>query len=376
MQVIKIPFILCWLHFIQVKHSSLGGSGQICNYESLYYLYYLNHTITQSTFFMKKILKFAGILLLITIVGLTGVAMYLKNTNPNVGPAENITVDTTAATVEHGRYLANNVAACMDCHSQRDFSVYAAPLLKETFAQGGQKFGKEEGFPGTLYSKNITPYNLGSWTDGEIFRAITCGVSKDGSALFPVMPYPNFGKLDKRDIMSIIAYLRTLPAIKSDYPGKELNFPINILLNTMPAKAQLSVKPDTANRVAYGKYLITMASCVNCHSKENKGNIIPGSEYGGGREFTQPNGLVRTANITPDVKTGIGSWTKETFIRRFKMYADSNNTPVRLNPTDVNTPMPWYMYANMKEDDLAAIYDYLHTVKPIENSVTKFQKNK
>jgi hypothetical protein len=34
--------------------------------------------------------------------------------------------------------------------------------------------------------------------------------------------------------------------------------------------------------------------------------------------------------------------------------------------------MPWTMYARMTEEDLAAIYVYLQTVKPIENTVNKF----
>jgi len=43
------------------------------------------------------------------------------------------------------------------------------------------------GFPGDFYTSNLTPVSLASWTDGEIFREITTGVSKDGHALFPMM---------------------------------------------------------------------------------------------------------------------------------------------------------------------------------------------
>ena len=335
---------------------------------------YISHLISKKV--MKKILKVTGILLLTVLISILCIGMYIKNKKPDVGLPENIAVEKKSERIEHGKYLANSVAVCMDCHSRRDFSVYAAPLIKESFAQGGQKFGREIGFPGLVYSKNITPYSLGNWTDGEIFRAITTGVSKDGSALFPIMPYLNYGKMDKQDVMDIIAYLRTLPAVKSSYPEKELDFPLNILLNTMPTKAQLSVRPDTNNSVAYGKYLITAASCVDCHSKTDKGKIIAGTEYGGGASFKQPNGVVYSANITPDIATGIGSWNKAAFIQRFRMYSDSSFRPVKLNTQDLNTPMPWYMYATMTDKDLGAIYDYLNTLKPIKNKVIKFQKNK
>lgn len=323
---------------------------------------------------MKKILKITGIILLAILVSIFCIGMYVKNKKPDVGLAENLTVIKTTERIEHGKYLANNVAACLACHSQRDNSVYAAPLLKESLGQGGEKFGREDGFPGEIFAKNITPFSLGSWTDGEILRAITTGVSKDGSALFPLMPYLNYGKIDKEDIMDIIAYLRTLPSVKTDVPTRDLDFPVNYLLNTMPAKAHLTVKPDTNNSVAHGEYLVSMASCMTCHSKEEKGNLVAGTEYGGGREFNQPNGIARSANLTPDMETGIGSWDKVHFISRFKLYTDPGFKPVKLNAEDINTPMPWLMFANMKDKDLGAIYDYLRTVKPISNKVVKFQK--
>lgn len=81
----------------------------------------------------------------------------------------------------------------------------------EPWEKGGEFFGPDLGFPGEFYSRNLTPANLRGWTDGEIFRAITAGVNKEGEALFPVMPYRNYSKMDKEDIYDIIAYLRTLP---------------------------------------------------------------------------------------------------------------------------------------------------------------------
>ena len=83
---------------------------------------------------------------------------------------------------------------------------------------------------------NLTPYHLGNWTDGEIFRAITTGVSRDGHALFPVMPYTSYAKMDPADIKDIIAYLRTLKPIHNAIPAAESDFPMNFIINTMPAQ--------------------------------------------------------------------------------------------------------------------------------------------
>src|SRR5690606_1510995 len=99
------------------------------------------------------------------------------------------------------------------------------------------------GFPGRFISSNITPFGVGDWTDGELFRLITTGVNRDGDAIFPVMPYHQFGQLDREDIESVIAYLRTLEPVETDHPKSKADFPFNLILRTMPKKAQLTEKP-------------------------------------------------------------------------------------------------------------------------------------
>jgi len=84
------------------------------------------------------------------------------------------------------------------------------------------------------------------------------------------------------------------------------------------------------------------------------------------------HGVARSANITPDMETGIGSWTKEMFIDRFKSYADSAGQNIPLGDEVYQTAMPWTLLAGMSENDLGAIYEYLRTVKPLENKVEKF----
>lgn len=324
---------------------------------------------------MKKVLKVTLIIVGVIVIALAGVIIFVKTALPSVGKPMDLKVQVTPARVQRGEYLANHVAACMDCHSQRDWSMYAGPLKKETFGGGGEKFSKMIGFPGTLYSRNITPAGIGDWTDGELFRAITSGVNRHGKALFPLMPYPNYGMTDPEDIMCIIAYLRTLPAIKNEVPDRQLDFPLNIIVNTMPSKAPLEKRPDTNNITAYGKYLVTMGGCAECHSKIDKGKKIPGTEFGGGRVFKFPNGTIVTApNITYDKATGIGNWDRNLFIRKFKQYTDSGYVAKKLGPDDFNSPMPWLMYSGMTESDLSAIYAYLGTVKTVKNQEKVFQR--
>ncbi len=311
--------------------------------------------------------------MLIVLVGLA--AGYVYFYLPNVGKATDLKVERTPERIERGKYLATSVAVCIDCHSTRDWSQFAGPLVTGTEGKGGEYFGKEMGFPGTFYSRNITPYGLKNWTDGEIFRAVTSGVTKEGKALFPLMPYSHYGKVDKEDVYSIIAYIRSLPEIKNETPVSKADFPVNLLMNLAPAKPAFITKPAPTDSVRYGEYLVTMASCVICHSKEDKGELIKGTEFGGGREFALPGGTVRSSNITTH-STGLATMTREQFIQRFKMYQDSSYRSPKLQPTDFNTPMPWLMYSKMTETDLASIYQYLQTVKQQNNQVQKFSPRK
>ena len=304
-------------------------------------------------------------------IALAGIIVYVKFFLPDVQADEYLKVEVTPERIERGEYLANHVAVCMDCHSSRDWSRYSAPLMPGTLGKGGEYFGPEMGFPGKFYARNLTPANLGDWTDGEIYRAITSGISKDGKALFPVMPYLNYGKMDKQDVYDIIAYLRSLPPMENEVPPSEADFPMSLILNTIPKDAVPETRPDTSDKMRYGGYLANMAGCIECHTQTKNGQIVPELAYSGGREFKLPNGVLQSANITPDPETGIGSWDEQTFVARFKAFSDPDAAaPVAEN--EPNTLMPWAMYAGMEETDLEAIYVYLQSLEPISNKVVTF----
>ena len=319
--------------------------------------------------FKKALLVGLGAIGLVII----GVIGYVKFFLPDVAAAPYLEVDASPERVERGKYLATNVAICMDCHSTRDWSKFSGPLVEGSLGMGGEYFGPEMGFPGTFYAKNLTPVNLGDWTDGEIFRAITTGVKRNGEVIFPVMPYENYRKMDKQDIYDIIAYLRTLEPIENKIPTSEADFPMNLILNTIPVEAEFTSRPHKSDQLKYGEYLTTAASCIVCHTPASKGKLDLQMAYAGGREFQMPAGMLRSMNITPDKKTGIGNWTQQDFVRRFKAYSQEEAVS-SVKKEDYNTIMPWTMYAEMDEEDLAAIYVYLQSLEPINNEVVFWEK--
>lgn len=312
-------------------------------------------------------------MLLIILLLVAGLLTYVKTALPNVGKAQELTIDHSPQRVERGRYLANAVNLCMDCHSTHDKTKFSAPPMEGTWGKGGEKFGRESGFPGNFYARNITPFGISRYTDGELFRVITTGVDKEGMAMFPVMPYHYYGQMDPEDIKSIIAYIRTLTPINTTTPESYADFPMNFIINTIPHKAEPQKLPPASDQLAYGAYMITASACIECHTPVKRGQIILEKAYSGGREFKFPDGaVVRSANITPDKASGIGNWTEEQFLRRFKMYTDSGFKIPALQPGGFNTVMPWTMYAKMDIQDLKAIFAYLKQVKPAGNKVEKF----
>jgi len=320
---------------------------------------------------MKLVLKiFLFLVLGLLLVGGLGM-IYISTALPNVGPAPEMNVEITPERVERGKYLAWHVMMCADCHAKRDFSIFSGPPVPGTEFGGGEIFDQSMGLPGSFVSTNITPHGIGDWTDGELFRLITTGVKNDGEPIFPIMPFPNFSRLDPEDIKSVIAYLRTLEPIAYDPPKSKADFPMNFIMRTIPKEAEFTTLPNKNDRIAYGKYLFEAGACGDCHTNFEKGQFI-GPLGGGGREFVWPDGsTLRTPNITPH-ETGISHFTKESFVHRFKMYADTNLVLPTVEPGDFQTIMPWVMYAGMTEEDLEAIYDYLQTLEPYDNEVEIF----
>lgn len=322
---------------------------------------------------MKKILRI--VIALISVAALVAAAalIYLFTAYPKAEPPEGHPVEATPARLARGEYLAKHVTVCIDCHSTREWQYFSGPIVPGTEGKGGEAIDESKGFPGAVYAANITPAALGNWTDGELARAITDGINKNGEALFPLMPYLAYRHLSQEDLYSLIAYLRTLPPIPNEIPERRLNFPLNLIVRLIPEPATPQPNPDASDTVAYGRYLTQIAGCHFCHTPEDNGKKVPGMDFAGGMRFPFPGGdVVQSLNITPDKETGLGDWDKETFIQIFRSYSPEEVRLTPVLPGELNTVMPWTMYSGMTDDDLGAIYEFLRTVPPVKNAVERF----
>ncbi len=105
-----------------------------------------------------------------------------------------------------------------------------------------------------------------------------------------------------------------------------------------------------------GAYLSIVGDCISCHTAPS------GKPLAGGLKMNSPFGYVLTPNITPDLATGIGSWTKDDFF-------GAVHNGVSKKGYDLYPVMPFTSYTKVSRADVDAIYDYLKTVPPVSNPV-------
>src|SRR5882672_10537326 len=117
--------------------------------------------------------------------------------------------------VERGGYLVNGIGGCSNCHTPRGPGGALDLQLDKRLSGSTQTFQAPQY---TVKGANLTPdqeTGLGNWSDGQIKIALTEGLGRDGRKLAPNMPSAVYGFLTLRDQDAIVAYLRSVPAVKN-----------------------------------------------------------------------------------------------------------------------------------------------------------------
>jgi hypothetical protein len=314
--------------------------------------------------FFKRVLIAIPTLLVCT-------ALYLLIRRPSSAAPSKIKVAMIPQRIERGEYLFTTLLDCDGCHSERDFSRLGGPVVAGMRGKGGAM--TLEGLPGEVYAPNITPdkeTGIGNWTDGEKIRAIREGISKDGHMLFPIMPYTGYRYLSDVDVMALVAYMNTLPAVRNSVPRSKINFLVSIMVKGVPQPVARTIPPvDVNGGEIYGEYLVSIAGCEECHTRQVRGQADASMRFAGGRVFSMPPGTVVSANITPDKETGIGSWDFIRFRDRMQAMRKYKDTEFPKVGAERFTLMPWIAYSNLTDHDLEAIFLYIKSRRAITNSV-------
>jgi len=301
---------------------------------------------------------------------IVGLVVYVNSSWKRVyeRPVTEMKAPNDAATVARGEYIFKYGHECWQCHS---------PVMDSRIPpSGGREFDLRNVGPGfgIFYSRNITPdqeTGIGSWTDGQIVRALREGLRPDGTVLFPIMPIEAMRGLSDEDALSIVAYLRSLEPVRTELKESEPSFMAKTLFTFGMIKPEAQITevvptPEKGITVEYGKYLANSATgCMDCHTPRNlddgsfyRDSTFAGSSIRFGQDEKGVDVEAYARNIRPDPETGIGAWTEEQFL-------DAVRAGMRPDGTVLSTHMPYSYYGLLEEDDVKAIYRYLMSLEPI-----------
>ncbi len=131
-------------------------------------------------------------------------------------------------------------------------------------------------------------------------------------------------------------------------------------------KSETAAKTSTVpamTPVQRGEYIATISGCGDCHTPgtlygaPDFSRKLSGSELG----WQGPWGITYASNLTPDMETGLGSWTDAEIERALRSGVKKDGMPI-------GPPMPWPDFARLSPDDMAALIAYLRSLPPVKHA--------
>lgn len=260
--------------------------------------------------------------------------------------------ELSANEIQKGEYLAR-AADCVGCHTSNPSRLFAGGYRVPT------PFGD-------VYSTNITPEHdtgIGGYSEDEFVRAVREGVRRDGTDLYPAMPYDSFARMSRDDVLAIRTYLLAQTPIIQPRPRNTLPFPFNQrwalrlwkLANYRPGSFTLDrSRTEAWNR---GAYLVdVLGHCGACHTPRN----VTFGEDDDHKLAGGAAGIWRAFNITGDKTAGIGGWSDDELSRFLKTGAVAGKAFASGPMAETVTNS----LQHLSDDDIRAIVAYLRDVPP------------
>ena len=261
------------------------------------------------------------------------------------------------AVVEQGRYLAI-AADCAACHTRPGGG---APYA------GGYAIDSPLG---TIWSSNITSsktYGIGAYSERDFERALREGIRKDGTHLYPAMPYTAYAKLSDEDVHALYVYFtQAVAAVDTAPPQTHLPFPFNLRFSmalwnaTFLDRQRFRVNPSHDEQWNRGAYLVEgLEHCSSCHTP--RGLLmqeIRNRAYAGGSI-----GSWYAPNITADKTSGIGAWSGD----ELAQYLKTGRVPGKAQAAGGMAEAVTHSLSKLHDEDIAAIVSYLRTVPGVSD---------
>lgn len=256
-----------------------------------------------------------------------------------------------AGAADDGKYLFH-AAGCLSCHTAED----GEPLA------GGRAFATPYG---TFYSPNITrdlQTGIGGWTRAQFVAALRHGESPDGSAYFPVFPYPSYRLMHEKDAGRIYDYLQTVEPYRQQNREHDLPWWLSRWMMRpwqwwiMESPSPPAVDPALER----GSYLVNaLGHCGECHTPRDWSGVAVSSRYLAGTQ-DGPDGE-SVPNITPHREDGIGKWAADDlrYFLETGALPDGDYTGSVMSEVIDNTT------SRLTKEDQRAIVDYLRAIPPL-----------
>lgn len=257
--------------------------------------------------------------------------------------------------IERGRYLAT-VGDCTACHTVPGAPAYSGGLGLHT------PFG-------TIYSSNITPdekTGIGKWTADDLWHVLHEGHNRDGSHIYPAMPYPWMTHTTREDSDAIFDYLRTVPAADRSKPSNDLFPPLNLRISVAGWNL-LFFKPDAftpdplkSEAWNHGAYIVTgLGHCGACHTKLN---VLGAAEESYALQGNTLDGWY-APDITNNRTNGLGKWTDDEIVAY--LHTGRNDRAIASGPM---ADVIMHSTQHMSISDLDAIVAYLRFLPGADNA--------
>jgi cytochrome c551/c552 len=269
----------------------------------------------------------------------------------NQTSAARLNVTATPDVVKRGRYLVENVMGCANCHAARtpDTKPIAGMELAGGWVYDTPMFVAQPG--------NLTPdpTGVGRFTAEELKGIIIRGKRPTGAPLAPMMPSNFYKALLPGDADAIVAYLSRVPPVRNETRGPQ--YKQGWTVDPLPdAEVGFDGRAVANDRLVRGRYMATLAHCLDCHTPGQQGATDFVKDGGrGGKRF----GVARVLapNITSHPEKGVGAWSEQELRRAmFDGIGRDGRT--------LQYPMPWPYLAGLTEDDKSSLLIWLRSLPP------------
>ena len=271
--------------------------------------------------------------------------------------------DSSHALIQQGEYLAR-AGDCVACHTAKGGKPFAGGLAMETPI-------------GLIYSTNITPdkSGIGDYSFEDFDKAVRHGIAKNGSTLYPAMPYPSYARVNQADMQALYAYFMSgVKPVAQENQAVDIPWPMSMrwplaMWRWMFAPAVEDFTPVAQQDpvVSRGAYLVEgLGHCGACHTpraltmQEKALSATDGSTFLSGSAPLE--GWI-AKNLRGDHKDGLGSWNEAQLVQFLKT-GRSDRSAVFGGMSDVIVHSMQYM----SEADLTAIARYLKSLPAVDSA--------